>query len=169
MDIEELREPLEVYAAAAGDGELLAKRIESGCKMTAWERRALTAFLRGELAPPKRKPGQRTLPHLPSDTVEGLNRLRIENAVILLRFQMSRRRENGEAYGNFRRVLEQVADHDGLSAEETESVLNSYKRSNSRKLKSNPVKPLVQMYHRWLLRTGRLPDFPQPVGIPPRF
>lgn len=48
MDMEEFREPVEVYEAANGNGEPLAQRIESGARLNDWERFTLAAFLRGD-------------------------------------------------------------------------------------------------------------------------
>lgn len=166
MDFKDLREPVEVYQAAAGETEPLARRIESGEELNYWDRIALAAYLRGELVEPKRGRGQNTLPHLARNTKQALKRLRIENAVVLVRAYMRLLRERGEHYGNFEKVLDHVAERDNLSPEEVERVVNSYRRAKTPK--ENPAlaqrKGIVGMYQEWLLRTGRLPDFPQPVG-----
>lgn len=167
MDLADLREPVEVYEAAAGNGEPLAQRVESGAKMNGWERAALAAYLRGELVPPKRGRGQRTLPHLAEGTKEALERQRIANSVAALRFYMGQLRERGEHYGNFAKVLDHVAAQDGLSAEEIESVVYRYRRTEKPKARpdTDPAKGIVRRYQRWLLDTGRLPEYPQPVGL----
>jgi len=148
MDMDDFLEPVEVYEAAAGNGELLAQRIESGAEMTGWERVALVAFLRGELVPPKRGRGQRTLPHLSFGTKEHLERLRVKNSVALLRYIMRRLKESGKAYGNFESALEHVAAHDKLSQVEIESVVNLYRR---------PLKPKENWAFARLSTTSKLP------------
>lgn len=167
MDLNEaFREPVEVYEAADGNGEALAQRIESGANMTALERAALAAFFRGELAPPKRGRGQRTLPHLATRTKDTLERKRIKSAVGLLRFHMRDLRKRGLVWGSFPKALEHVADELALTADETESVAVLYRKPvKKNEEQNNDVnKEIVKKYHVWLLNTGRLPDFPQPVS-----
>jgi hypothetical protein len=166
MDLNEaFREPVEVYEAADGNGEALAQRIESGANMTKWERAALAAFFRGELVPPKRGRGQQTLPHLAARTKDNLKRKRIKSAVGLLRFHMRDLRKRGLAYGNFLNALDHVADELALTADEAESVAVLYRKPEKKKeLKNYDInKEVVKNYQLWLLNTGRLPDFPQPV------
>jgi hypothetical protein len=160
------REPLEVYEAAIGNPEPLAKRIESGAEMTGWERVALVAFLRGELVPPKRGRGQSNLPHLESMTKEKLRRQRIRNSAAKLRHYMDQLRERGEHYGNFAKVLDHVAEQDKLSEDEVQSVNNHYRkgRENQKGTNETPAGGVVLVFHKWLLRTGRLPELPQPVS-----
>lgn len=168
MDFNEtFREPVEVYEAADGNGEALAKRIESGANMTKWERAALAAFFRGKLVPPKRGRGQQTLPHLATRTKDTLERKRIKSAVGLLRFYMRELRNHDLAYGNFPKALDHVADELALTADETESVVVMYRKSAKKNEEPNYDlnEETVKNYHLWLLNTGRLPDFPQPVGF----
>jgi hypothetical protein len=167
MDLIALREPVEVYEAATGNGEPLAQRIESGAEMHEWERAALAAYLRGELVPPKRGRGQRTLLHLAAGTKEALKRQRIENSVVKLRFIMGQLRDRRESYGKFQKVLDYVAEQDGLSRHEIESVNNRFNRAEKPKKcpDTAPANGIVRLYQRWLLETGRLPDFPQQVDL----
>lgn len=166
MDLDDFREPIEVYEAAAGNGEPLALRIESGAKMNDWERDALIAFLRGELVRPERGRGQSTLPHLDNGTKKALERQRIRNSVAKLRFYMAQLKERGEHYGYFAKVLDHVAVQDNLSHDEIERVVNLYKRPLKPKARGemNPTQGIVRQYQIWLLATGRLPNFPQPVS-----
>lgn len=168
--LENLRHPVEVFEAASGNPEPLAQRVESGIRMSDTERAALAAFLRGELVPPKRGRGQTTLPHLARDTREEVERRRIRDAVAVLRFHMRDLRKRGERHVKFADVLNHVAKERGLSAEEIESALNLYKRGSKAKnryhgsIYGDPAKNIVKIYQRWLLNTGRLPEFPQPIS-----
>ena len=167
MDLKELREPIEVYEAAAGNTEPLALRIESGAVMHDWEREALVAYLRGELVPPKRGRGQQTLPHLTQGTKQALEQLRIENAVVLLRHIMKILKADGEKYKIFDKAIAHVVEHRALTGEEQERVVNRYRRSKASKVDgvADLKWGIVIPYQQWLLRTGRLPEYPQRVGF----
>lgn len=178
MDLATLREPVEVYEAAAGKPERLAKRIESGAEMHEWERAALAALVRGELVEPERKPGQSTLPHLDYGTKKALYKKRIVNSALKLEYYKKRLRALGKLYGKSKDIEEHVAMQDGLSHSEKESVLNHIKRSKKSKKRtdnskdypdSSRKKRIVQHYQRWLLDTGRLPKFSQPLDFFERY
>ena len=82
MGLRDIYEPVEVYQAAMGDPEPLARRIESGVEMKSWEREALVCFLRGELVPPKRGKGEKTVSYL-HDTEAYAFKAELENAAAL--------------------------------------------------------------------------------------
>lgn len=166
MNLSQLREPIEVYQAAAGDPEPLAKRIESGAEMYEWERDTLAAFLRGELVPPKRGRGQRTLAHLAEGTEEEVKRRRIKNAAVLVDFIMQELRKKKEHYGRKQEVIDHVSKKKYLSWEEINRLHDMLKSGawSEPNFQKDDGNGILHNYHRWLLKTGRLPEFPQLVG-----
>lgn len=166
MNLNELREPVEVYQAASGDPEPLAKRIESGAEMFDWERETLAAYLRGELVPPKRKRGQSTLSYLARRTEEEVKRRRIIDAAVWVEFIMRELRKTGQNYRKRTEVIDHVSKEKCLSGNEIlrlNTMLKSgaWKESDSQKYL--PV-GISQNFHFWLLKEGRLQDFPQLVA-----
>lgn len=170
MDIRELaewaHEPEEIYLAAFGEPEKLAVLLESDAELKPADRRALAAFLRGELVPPKRGRGRRTLSYLAEGTLEQLTKQRIKNSVVLLRHIMRHLRERREHYGRFEKAVDYVAEFDNLTHDEVERVRNKYRRAKSDAEDNDEenVSYDVIQYHKWLHRTGRLPNFPQPIS-----
>ena len=167
LDLEDIREPVEVYKAAIGDIEPLAKRFEETETFSRYEREAMSAYVRGLLVPPRRGRGQTSLPYLSADTKDAAERLRIANAVVFIRHIMGELRKEKEHYGRFGEVLNYVAEYDGLSSDEIERVVSEYRRSKPKSVeqKIDDTPYAVKQFHRWLLRTGRLPTFPQPISF----
>ena len=153
VGLREFREPVEVFLAAVGDTEPLALRIESGEQMYLWEREALACYLRGQLIPPRRGKGQKVIPYL-NDTEDYCRKRDLENAVHLYH---QIRREQGTVYGERDEVVQDVAEHIGLNFE---TLNNRLRRSRNVKSDSDDsAKTIIEHFHRWLRRTGRLPEY----------
>lgn len=160
IDWREMREPVEVYLAAIGNTAPLEEKLKGEEKLTRWERDALACLIAGKLTRPKRKRGQRTLPHLFQGTEAHAEQLKLENAVVLYEQIMAELRKRGEAYGRAMEAAEYVCEHDGI---EIEKFLNFQRRTGQRdfaELESD-LDPTVRCFQRWLLENGHLPEFPQ--------
>ena len=156
IGLKSIYEPVEVYMAAVGDTEPLAQRIESGVEMMSWERETLACFLRGELALPRRGKGEKSIPHLKN--TEAHHRQRdLENATLHFHEMMRRLEEAGTKYGRRDDVLKYVAE---LHRVNLETLENRIRRSKVVKSKTHePPKMAIVLFHEWLHRTGRLPDY----------
>lgn len=157
-----IHEPVEVYLAAVGDPEPLARRIESSVHMEEWERDTLACFIRGELIPPKRKRGQKAIPYL--ENTEKHHRWRaLENAAAMYREIMHRLNANGSNHLRRNEVLEYVAKHDSLNVETLDNYLRRSTKDKSKR--RDTPKRVIVLFHQWLHRTGRLKDYDQPMGF----
>jgi len=157
VGLREFREPVEVFLAAVGEKEPLAARIESGEQMYLWEREALACYLRGQLVPPRRGKGQKMIPYL-NDTENYCRKRDLENAVNLYhRVVHQIRHEQGTIYGKRDEVVKNVADQFGL---DFETLNNHLRRSQNLKSDSDEsANTIIEFFHRWLRRTGRLPEY----------
>lgn len=157
MALRDIYEPIEVYQAAIGDPEPLARRIESGVEMMSWEREALACLLRGELMPPKRGKGETTVSYL-NDTEAYASKAELENAAALYQHMMNDiRHKDGSNYGKRKLVLEQVADLMGLSVD----TLDNYLRRSKRAKEQSEDQPdwVIVHFHRWMRKNGHLPEY----------
>lgn len=157
MGLRDIYEPVEVYQAAMGDPAPLARRIESGVEMKSWEREALACFLRGQLVPPKRGKGEKTVSYL-HDTEAYALKAELENAAALYQHMMDHiRHREGSNYGKRKLVLEEVADIMGLSVD----TLNNYLRRSKRAKEQSEDQThwVIVQFHRWMRKNGHLPEY----------
>ena len=74
-------------------------------------------------------------------------------------------KEGGEKYKIFNKAIAYVVEHDALTDEEEQRVVNRYRRSKASKVDgvADLKWGIVIPYQQWLLRTGRLPEEASPV------
>ncbi len=155
-----VREPVEVYELAVGNQEPLIERYRAG-PLRNWDIEALALFHRGELVPPKRRQGQRSLAHL-DRTPAALEQSKLASAKAYYDKLMAMLREEGTGYG----AAEEVAAHvSGTYAIEPERFHNFRNRSRKNEVKGLEPNPVVFHFHNWLHKTGRLPEFPPYISF----
>jgi hypothetical protein len=150
--------PEEVYLAAVGKPRKLARRILENEKLPPNERRALSAFLMGELLPPKRKRGQKRLAYL--TTIENVNERLTLDAVLDYHHIM---REVKKEYGTNHKVkfeaIEYISERDGINYDTLLNRINRPKKGADKPALQEVSYQVVE-FHRWLHKTGRLSEYP---------
>lgn len=164
-DFSELREPIEVYLAAAGDPKPLADRIESRAELHAWERQAIALFLRGELQRPDqngslkfRSRGKKRVSYMPLRERDHIA-LNAQRAAETYRFYMSELRRSGTAHNKSDIVTEQVAREFSITPDAVRNALKSSPNTRKQCPSEEETNSLVQRYHAWLFNTGRLKSY----------
>jgi len=154
--------PVEVYLAAVGKPERLARRILENDKLPPNERRALASLLRGELKPPKRKRGQKRLGYLTS--TEDVNEQLILDAVLDYHHIMG---EVKKEYGTNHKLkfdcIEYISERVGINYDTLLNRINRPRKDLGKKAADKISYEEVE-FHRWLHKTGRLPDYPPYVA-----
>ena len=152
------REPIEVYEAALGNTEPLAKRIESGVEIYQYERDSIAAYIRGELVPPKLKRGEKTVPYL-NNTKNEFDNINMKNAVCEYHYFMRLiKKSKGNNNDASKCVTSYIANKRIV---DEEKLINNIRRSKISKLeKKTVITPIIiQNYHKWLHITGKLPNY----------
>jgi hypothetical protein len=159
VDLAELREPEEVYLAAIGNREPLACRILDEKPFSNWERRALAAYLRGELKSPVRKRGQKQLPYLKGTDAQVREYILI-GAVFEYHYTMeSVKKETGTTHKMKSKVAESIATSNGIDVETLIHRIDRQKKLTPKKNIGDTPPHVVRRFHLWLHRTGRLENY----------
>lgn len=156
------RDPVEVFQAAMGDPKPLAEYLRSEERLTLPDREALALLIEGQLTPPKRKRGQRSLSYL--DTDDSVTRSEMKNAEFLVKHIMAKAKEAGEGHGIYPRVLEYVAEHDCLDIEKLDNYIKRSATSKEVRDDASELPRLVVRFHQWMHEQGLLPAFPRKIS-----